>query len=193
MISVIRIFGFLLLSGLLAGTALAKGPSFGGNAYSADKVKTLQVEIWKTSIDMNPTMGERGLHLKVYSDDGDYTVHVAPEWYVKKENISFSKGEKVTVTGSTFRISKGPQRGNNIFAATIVREGQAQPMMFRDEKSGTPLWMGRAVSGAGQGPKNAMQKEMQQKMQQQMQQQMMQKMMQQNMQGKGMSGQGGGS
>jgi len=87
-------------------------------AYNSDTIATLTGVIKSTEIKYNYAMEDMGLHLTIDTSEGDYIVHVCPEWYSDNRNLEFLIGEIVTVEGSTF-IKEGQL---NIYAATITRK-----------------------------------------------------------------------
>ncbi len=108
--------------------------------YSKKTFKTLKGTVKGMKIVFNRFMKEYGLHITLKTASGDYIVHVCPKWYADKMKITFAKGEKLTISGSTF--SKNKQK--NIYAATIIRgSSKAKPMKLRNPDTGKGLWSGR--------------------------------------------------
>ncbi len=127
--------------------------------YDPKTVKTMKGTVVSVASAHNEHMGEVGLHIDVNSDSGrNYTVHVAPQWYADKTNITFSKGQTVTVTGSEFTL-KGLW---NIYAATIVSNGRT--IKVRDEATGAYLWTARPGGSDSSSGGGSMQQRQQQEM-----------------------------
>ena len=76
-----------------------------------------------------------GLHLTLDTSSGPMDVHVGPLSFVSSKNITFSKGDAVTVVGATLATS-----GQTVVVAREIRKGE-QVLKLRDEK-GLPLWRG---------------------------------------------------
>jgi hypothetical protein len=132
---------------LCVGSIYAKGRKEGkGNnksdkgmiPYKSSTFTTIKGSVQSSEAFYNKHMKEDGLHLKVKTDDGEFIVHVCPQWYAEKENIQFKKGEFVTITGSTFT----KDNEENIYAATISRKGD-DTLNLRNPDDGETLWSGR--------------------------------------------------
>ena len=112
--------------------------------YEKDSFVTREGTILKVeSSSFNPVMREKGLHLKVKTSAGTYTIHVAPQWYIDQQQITFRKGDKVVVSGSEFYASRGWITGKNIYAATIHAPTLNEPLQVRNPDTGEGLWYGR--------------------------------------------------
>jgi len=75
-----------------------------------------------------------GERLRVRTDDGKTViVHLGPRSHLESENISFQKGDKITITGSKAEIY-----GRNVIIATQVKKGD-QTIQLRDDQ-GKPVW-----------------------------------------------------
>lgn len=118
--------------------------SGGMSPYRKDSFVTKEGVISKIEdSSFNPVMKEKGLHLKVKTSSGTYTVHVAPQWYIDQEQIAFRKGDEIVVSGSEFFASRGWITGKNIYAATIQAPTLDEPLQVRDPNTGEGLWFGR--------------------------------------------------
>jgi len=106
--------------------------------YNKDTYKTINGTVAGSVVQYNPNMKEDGLHLNVTTSSVNFLIHVCPKWYADKENISFSNGGTVTVSGSEF--TKDGEK--NIYAATIVR-ANIPALHLRDPDTGKELWTGR--------------------------------------------------
>lgn len=78
-----------------------------------------------------------GTHLIVKGDSETLTVHVGPSWYLKKNSYSFSKGDRVEVTGSKVKY----QGKEVVIARQIKKDGHTWTL--RNEQ-GLPLWSRRS-------------------------------------------------
>lgn len=121
---------FLAITGCVASTATAP--------YDNKTITTISGTVNGVETSVNPGTDEPGVHLEISSDKGAYTVHVCPEWYARKQNIRFSSGDTLEVSGATFK-RKGR---NNIYAARIV-DKTGRVIELRDIDTGEPLWGGR--------------------------------------------------
>ena len=77
-----------------------------------------------------------GLHLIVNTPSGLTEVHVGPAWYVASKNITFAKGDALTIVGSHTRMA-----GKDAVIAREITKG-GQTLTLRDAK-GFPLWSGQ--------------------------------------------------
>lgn len=131
---------------IFIGSSIVSVNAFNGgmSPYSKDSFVTKKGIIAKVeSSSFNPVMGQKGLHLKVNTASGNYIVHVAPQWYIDKEEIVFNAGDDITVSGSEFYATKGWIAGKNIYAATINAPNLSVPLAVRDPNTGEGLWSGR--------------------------------------------------
>ncbi len=76
-----------------------------------------------------------GIHLMLKTARGTISVHLGPEWYVERQDIKFSKGDKVQVTGSSLTFDGKPA----IIAQEIKKDGGT--LVLRN-KAGVPEWAG---------------------------------------------------
>ena len=81
-------------------------------------------------------MGGGGLHLTLDTASGPVDVHVGPASFVASKNMTFAKGDAVTVAGAVAGAS-----GQTLVVAREIRKGDAV-LTLRDDK-GFPLWAGR--------------------------------------------------
>ncbi len=138
----------VLCTSLSSANAFGPGGGFGGGGGMApyDKDSFVTKEGTIVGIDdssFNPVMREKGLHLKVKTSSGTYTVHVSPQWYIDQEQITFRTGDKIKISGSEFYARRGWISGRNIYAATINAPTLAEPLHVRDPDTGEGLWSGR--------------------------------------------------
>jgi len=121
----------VFLSGCITGTV-------GINPYRPETVTTITGIVDNFETVMNKQTKEPGLHLSVTTVSDTFVVHVSPQWYADKMNIQFHKGEKLTITGSTFT----KDFKQNIYAATIV-DNDNIVIYIRNPETGESLWAGR--------------------------------------------------
>jgi hypothetical protein len=85
---------------------------------------------------VSPPAGGRGaLHLTLNTSSGPVEVHVGPTWYVSSRNITFAKGDAVTLIGSKMSMS-----GREVLVAREITKGQ-QTLTLR-AANGAPVWSG---------------------------------------------------
>ncbi len=76
-----------------------------------------------------------GIHLMLRTAKGTVSVHLGPEWYIERQGVKFSKGEKIDVTGSRITFQGKPA----IIAREIKKNGGT--LVLRNE-AGIPEWAG---------------------------------------------------
>lgn len=79
-----------------------------------------------------------GVHLLVETKDELQDVHIAPLWYLDRQDISFKKGSMIIVIGSGITYKEKA----SIIARIIDFEGKK--LTLRDEE-GQPVWSGAAA------------------------------------------------
>ena len=79
--------------------------------------------------------GTGGLHLVLNTPSGSAEVHVGPTWFVTSKNVTFSKGDVLTVVGS-----QGTMAGQEFVVAREIKKGD-QVLTLRDS-NGFPLGSG---------------------------------------------------
>jgi hypothetical protein len=143
--------------------------SYGMGKFSKYTIITIDATISEVgSNEMNKNNFGRGLHLYVTSNKGMYKVHVSPQFWIDKNSIEFKEGEKLKITGSTFK-----QKGkNNIYAVSITK-ADGTKYNFRDPETGDGLWKNGMKGSMKDKNRNERQKEMQEKMMKKMQAEMM--------------------
>ncbi len=66
-----------------------------------------------------PVTDDRGTHLKLKTDNGDVLIHVALARFLRRENISFTRGDKIEVMGSQIKpdamIARQITRGGDTY------------------------------------------------------------------------------
>lgn len=81
----------------------------------------------------HPGITRMGMHLAVKTAEGVFDVHLGPAAFVKKEGMTFAKGDVITVTGS-----KVPYDSAEAILAREVKKGE-KTLVLRNQK-GIPLW-----------------------------------------------------
>ena len=80
--------------------------------------------------------GGGGLHLILTAANGPVEVHVGPVAFVSSKNMTFAKGDAVTVLGSKVTMA-----GQDVLLAREITKGN-QVLTLR-AATGVPLWAGR--------------------------------------------------
>ena len=83
-----------------------------------------------------PGGGNGGLHLILNTASGPVEVHVGPTWYVSSRNVTFTKGDAVSLVGSKMMMS-----GREVLIAREITKGQ-QTLTLR-AANGAPVWSGQ--------------------------------------------------
>lgn len=81
--------------------------------------------------------------LSLRAENDQYTVMLAPAWYLKKQGFRVEKGERLRVSGSRM-----PDRQGTVYlvAATVVKDATGEEIRLRDE-NGAPLWSRKSRRG----------------------------------------------
>lgn len=104
--------------------------------YDTNTVETIQGEIAEVVYQQSKKRpGMNGVHLIVKKEDGTIPVHVGPVWYMNQQEVSFEKGDQISVTGSRITFDNAPA----IIAASIKRGDMT--LQLRDQ-NGFPRWRG---------------------------------------------------
>jgi hypothetical protein len=83
-----------------------------------------------------------GERLRVRTDDGKtVTVHLGPHSFLRDQNVSFQKGDKITITGAQTELN-----GRSIVIASQVKKDD-KTIQLRDDQ-GKPMWN---AQGMGMG------------------------------------------
>lgn len=154
--------------------------SYGQAKFDKYQIITIQAEIDEVgSNELNANNRGSGTHLYVRSNRGYYKIHVSPQFWIDKNNIVFTKGEKLTITGSKFE-----QRGEKNLYAVTIEKSDGTKLQFRDPETGDGLWKSGMKGSMKEGNKNQKQESMREKMMKQNQEKMREQMknqMQNNM------------
>ena len=105
------------------------------NNYNLNKIETLNGKV--VSVDTYPSQrgNSEGIHLILKTGKELVEVHLAPSWYLEKQNFEIVAEDKIAITGS--RINPNGRR--EIIASQIKKGNEI--LRLRDE-NGFPLWRG---------------------------------------------------
>ena len=119
---------------VFAGTVFAQGMGQRRQFYDPSTVKTIIGTIASVDSQTTPRGDIYMERLSVQDSSGIDSVMVGPTNYLDSQNISFSKGDSIQVTGSkvTFRDNQF------LIAGQIIVKGKT--ITLRDD-SGRPVWM----------------------------------------------------
>lgn len=134
---IVRLFVLGIVIASLASTAYAqRGVRRGGGNYNPATEATLTGTVDTITNLPSPGRGGGGLHLMLSMPSGPIEVHVGPASFVKSKNVTFAKGDALTVVGSKVTMA-----GREVLIAREIRKGD-QVLTLRDA-NGFPLWSGR--------------------------------------------------
>jgi hypothetical protein len=111
------------------------GAGNAGQYYSSATETTVAGTVEDVKTVSPPGGGRGGMHLTLSTSSGPVEVHVGPTWYVSSRNITFAKGDAVTLIGSTMTMS-----GREVLVAREITKGQ-QVLTLR-AANGVPAWSG---------------------------------------------------
>jgi hypothetical protein len=126
----------IVIVGVAAAAYAQGGMRRGGGNYNPATEATLTGTVDEVKNLPSPGRGGGGLHLVLSTSTGPIDVHVGPASFVSSRNVTFAKGEAVTVVGSKVKIE-----GQEALIAREIKKGD-QVLTLRDAK-GFPLWSGR--------------------------------------------------
>jgi hypothetical protein len=106
-----------------------------GQSYSSATEATVAGTVDEVTTVPAPRGGMNGLHLILHTPAGPAEVHVCPAWYVSSRNVTFAKGDAVTVVGSKITMTD-----REVLVAREIAKGQ-QVLTLRTA-TGTPAWSG---------------------------------------------------
>jgi hypothetical protein len=122
-----------------------RGPGQGGGwrrgapddrMYDPQTVEDVAGEVTKVERIARPRRLSRGVHLVVRTDKGEtLPVHLGPEWFIDKQEVTFAVGDKIAVRGS--RIDFEGARA--IIAAEVTKDGKTLRLRAAN---GVPAWAG---------------------------------------------------
>jgi len=99
------------------------------NTKSMETVKGVVAEI----TDFQLPDSEKGVLLKLESDNGTHLVHLGPAWFLENQGIQLETGDKITVKGSQVEY----QNGSALIAQAVVKKNH---MLVLRSASGAPAW-----------------------------------------------------
>ena len=116
--------------------AVAYAQGRGGGNYNPATETTVTGTVDSVKNVPSPGRGGGGLHLMLVVATGPIEVHLGPASFVSSKNVTFTKGDALTVVGSKVTMD-----GQEVVIAREIKKGD-QVLTLRDEK-GFPLWSGR--------------------------------------------------
>jgi len=107
-----------------------------GKLYNPKTVETIVGEVISVG-KIIPSKGmSNGVHLMVKTNKETVSVHLGPEWYIKKQVITVKNGDRIEVKGSRITFE-----GKPAIIAAQVKKGN-ETLELRND-SGLPVWSGR--------------------------------------------------
>lgn len=126
----------IVIAGLASAAYAQGGMRRGGGNYNPDTETTLTGTVDSVNNLPSPARGGGGLHLILATPTGAIEVHVGPASFVSSNNVTFTKGDALTVVGSKVTMA-----GREVVIAREITRGD-RVLTLRDTK-GFPLWSGR--------------------------------------------------
>jgi hypothetical protein len=120
----------------LSSAVYAQGGMRGGGNYNPATETTLTGTIDSVNNVASSGPGSGGLHLILAVPAGPIEVRVGPASFVSSKDVTFTKGDALTVVGSKITMA-----GHELVIAREITKGD-QVLTLRDTK-GFPLWSGR--------------------------------------------------
>ncbi len=106
-----------------------------GRLYDPKTVESISGEVVKVDT-ITPWKGmSSGVHLLVKTDKETISVHLGPAWYVERQDVKITPGDKVEITGSRITF-----QGKPAIIASELKKGD-EILRLRDE-NGFPIWSG---------------------------------------------------
>ena len=124
---------------IVALATVAYAQRGGGGNYNPATEVTVTGTVDSVEDMPSPGRGGGGLHLKLTAPSGLLEVHVGPSSFVASKNVTFAKGDTLTVVGS--KVTMG---GQEVLIAREIKKGD-QVLTLRDA-NGFPFWSGRGRS-----------------------------------------------
>lgn len=106
-----------------------------GKMFNTKTVETFDASVVSILTVYEAQKSTYGIHLEVKNDKGVIPVHLGPSWYLDNQDIQFSIGDAIAVTGS--RIT---YEGASAIIAMEVQKNE-NVLLLRD-KNGFPRWRG---------------------------------------------------
>ncbi len=126
---------FVILMGFLAYNVYSQDGLGSGinNIYDVNTVETISGEV--TSVDNIKSENTLyyGVHITMYSINGQIVVHLGPSWFVENQDVQIAVGDYVIATGSRVTYNENQV----IIAKEVMKENNV--LLLRDDK-GYPLW-----------------------------------------------------
>lgn len=113
-----------------------RGRRGAGPVYDPKTVETITGSVESVERVPGPKGPAGGVHLQVKTDKETLSVHLGPSWYVDKQDVKITRGDRVDVTGS--RVTSA---GKPVLIAAKVTKGD-KVLELRDD-AGVPRWSGR--------------------------------------------------
>ena len=111
--------------------------------YDTSTVKTITGIITKKDTAQSGYGRFPGIILNLENETGKIKVFIAPIWYLNQENLQFTTGDSITVTGSKVTFQNKP------LIITKYFNYKKKKVTIRDE-NGAPVWAGKRM-GPGKG------------------------------------------
>ncbi len=127
-------------SGNTSSTAVLKPCGNYGRLYDIKTVETFQGTITKVEKVDCRRAGMYSVRLTVQQAKESTPVYIGPAWYVEKQGVKLSEGDKIQVTGSRITVNS-----SQVLLAKEIKKGE-QVLKLRDDR-GFPLWAGRTGRG----------------------------------------------
>ncbi len=103
-------------------------------AYDPATETTIKGVVYEVREQYSPVTDDQGVEIKLQTDTGPITVHMAVGRYMRLHGFKFIVGDQLEVVGSKIHF-KGEDA---ILARQVIRRGNEQ-FIFRDAK-GKPVW-----------------------------------------------------
>jgi len=126
----------IVIAGLASAAYAQGGMRRGGGNYNPATETTLTGTVDSVNQLPSPGRGGGGLHLILTASTGPIDVRVGPASFVSSHNVTFTKGDTLTVVGSRVTLA-----GQEVVIAREIKKGD-QVLTLRDAK-GFPMWSGR--------------------------------------------------
>jgi len=106
-----------------------------GKMFNPKTIETFDASVASILTIYEAQKSTYGIHLEVKSNQGVIPVHLGPSWYIDNQNVLFSIGDTLSITGSRITYEGAP--------AIIAMEVQKNEnvLLLRD-KNGFPHWRG---------------------------------------------------
>jgi len=137
LVRLLAVAGLLATGPALSVASMAQSPAAQSPAAPRYDTSTETTLIGSVEDVLNTTspQGRGGTHLTLKTEKETINVHVGPSWFLAEKEISFAKGDQITVTGSRVKFE-----GSDALIAREIKKGE-QTISLRDAQ-GFPLWSG---------------------------------------------------